>query len=247
MSKFLIHPPTRLTQEATEAEKTTQEESAAELLPNSLSYAPFVEITIQDNLPNKAVSLNQAKFYADGDNIANISHEKSVTEQSYRAPSEECPDTRIQRSVASESHYKKNGLKIPDIETVMAKYCPAYVRQISINDIKFVLHERMPAIYIVYDNQRPMSHATLLRTFRNGKKPFYFDSNGGCPRNINKIVDWNRFKVQADENNTCAIHCIYVAIKLSEGKSWPEILQEYGHGNCDDKDNIVIHFLENLT
>ncbi|KAK6180622.1 hypothetical protein SNE40_008638 [Patella caerulea] len=60
-------------------------------------------------------------------------------------------------------------------------------------------------------------------------------------------IDWLKDKVQGDYANTCAIHCIYVGVKISQGVPWEYIQNEYGYLCGDEKDDKVILDLINTN
>ncbi|KAK6187253.1 hypothetical protein SNE40_005320 [Patella caerulea] len=235
----------------------TQEQSIQQIHSHSLD-----DYAIAHNTQEQ--SIRQIRCYSSDDAIAHNTQQQSIQQIHTLVDEENNQEQSIPQATPAHfntsallptSPYKQCGLEVIKLETMM-KTCPLtknlYKGMISINDINRYLESNPvePSMYLVSDGSRPMIHVTLLYMFTDGRKPLYFDSNAKCPPlEIKDHVDWNHVQVQGNSNNTCALHCIFVANKLGEGKSLREIFmeREYVSVSCDHKDDEIIHYYEALV
>ncbi|KAK6195172.1 hypothetical protein SNE40_000651 [Patella caerulea] len=80
-------------------------------------------------------------------------------------------------------HYKINGMTNDEFKSVLEKMrCPD-MRLKTKQTIGRILHQFKPGTYFLYHYEHgPLNHVTLLSTEIRGKKPLFFDPNGGCDK-----------------------------------------------------------------
>ncbi|KAK6180623.1 hypothetical protein SNE40_008639 [Patella caerulea] len=88
---------------------------------------------------------------------------------------------------------------------------------------------------------------SLKRTDENDRKNNVTSDKYCADICLKDRIDWLKDKVQGDYANTCAIHCIYVGVKISQGVPWEYIQTDYGYLCGDENDDKVILDLINTN